>query len=77
MRKSYNFNETVEEVIGSIEHEVGDAKDAAKEGLLYGDARGCVIRAILNIMDNRRPRLTYKERLAICDYVQDQYGICM
>lgn len=78
MRKnSYNFTEKEEQVIESIEYEVGDAKDMAKAGLLQGEARGCVIRSILNIMDNCKPRLTGRERIRICDYVQDQYGICM
>ena len=76
MRK-YNFTEREEEVIESIEHEVGDVKDMAKAGMLQGEARGCVIRAILNIMDDWKPRLTGKERIKICDYVQEQYGICM
>ena len=53
------------------------SKDMAKAGMLQGEARGCVIRAILNIMDNWKPRLTGKERIKICDYVQEQYGICM
>ena len=78
MRKSsYNFTEKEEQVIESIEYEVGDAKDMAKAGLLQGEARGCVIRSILNIMDNCKPRLTGRERIRICDYVQDQSGICM
>lgn len=76
MRK-YNFTEREEEVIESIEHEVGDVKEMTKTGMLQGEARGCVIRAILNIMDDWKPRLTGKERIKICDYVQEQYGICM
>ena len=71
------MSEIAIEVTGKIATELSDCMEDCKAGRLSNGMRGSVIRIILKIMDEWTPRLNYRTRCEVLDWVQCELGICM
>lgn len=75
-----NFSEMStlsQEVAENIDEQLYDCKEDCKKGRLSGDMYECVIRTVLNTMDNWTPRLKYATRCEVLDWFQSEYGLCL
>ena len=71
------MSEIALDVTTKIAKELSDCMEDCKKGAISIELRGFVIRTILNIMDEWTPRLNYRTRCEVLDWVQREFGICM
>lgn len=67
----------VEDVIDSLDYQLYDCADDLWDGSISMDMLECINRTVINTLDNWDPKLTYEERCAILDWVQDEYGLIL
>lgn len=77
MKDVFEMSELAQEVAENIDNQLDDCKDLAREGMLSGGMLGCVVRAVVNTLDNWNPRLDYSTRCEVLDWFQSEYGICL
>lgn len=77
MKKFSEMSELSQEVAESIDNQLYDCKEDCKKGMLSGDMRRCVIRTVLNTLDNWTPSLKYATRSEVLDWLQSEYGLCL
>ncbi len=63
-----DVTEYIEDLLSDISKEDASASE---------EVRGCIIRTVLNAMDNWEPKLTLAERQNVLDYVEASFGVCM
>ena len=71
------MSEVAIEVTTKIATDLSDCIEDCKRGRLSNELRGFVIRTILKIMDEWNPRLNYRTRCEVLDWVEHEFGICM
>ena len=62
-------------VIRKIDRELGDAKEDCLNGV--DEARRLVSRTVIEYLEGWTPRLSYKERIEVLDYVEEEYGVAI
>lgn len=77
MKNFDEMNEISQEVAESLDEQLYDCKEECQNGLLSGDMYACVIRTVLDTLDNWTPRLTYAIRCEVLDWFQNEYGLCL
>jgi hypothetical protein len=77
MQEFYRMSTTAQQVADHIDSRINDCKDACKSGNLVGDARGCIIRTVIGILDGWTPRLKYATRCEVLNWLQAEYGLCL
>lgn len=77
MKKYFEMHEVSQEVADNLEEQLYDCKEDCKMGMVSGDMRNCVIKTVLDTLDNWTPKLTGGMRLEVLDWFQDEYGICL
>ncbi|MCI8548926.1 MAG: hypothetical protein HFJ38_08635 [Bacilli bacterium] len=77
MKEFLKMSETAQKVAEELDSQLGDCKDLAKEGMLVGDMRCCVVRTAVHILDNYPVKLTSAVNTEILDWFQNEYGICL
>ena len=77
MKNYSEMNEISQEVADSLEEQLYDCKEYCKKGRLSGDMLNCIVRTVLDTLDNWTPRLTTVMRSEILDWFQSEYGLCL
>ncbi len=77
MKNYSEMNEISQEVADSLEEQLYDCKEDYKKGRLSGDMLNCIVRTVLDTLDNWTPRLTTVMRSEILDWFQSEYGLCL
>ena len=66
-KKFNEMNQVSQEVAGILDEKLYDCKEECKSGMLSDGMHACVIRTVLNTLDNWTPRLTYAIRCEVLD----------
>ena len=69
--------DVVDEVIDSLDTELYDCAEECLDGTISSDTLSFITRTITDTLDNWDPELTYEERCAVLDWVQDEYGLVL
>lgn len=77
MKNYFEMNEISQEVADSLEEQLYDCKEDCKKGRLSGDMLNCIVRTVLDTLDNWTPRLTTVMRSEVLDWFQSEYGLCL
>ena len=77
MKNYSEMNEISQEVADSLEEQLYDCKEDCKKGRLSVDMLNCIVRTVLDTLDNWTPRLTTVMRSEILDWFQSEYGLCL
>lgn len=77
MKNYSEMNEISQEVADSLEEQLYDCKEDCKKGRLSEDMLNCIVRTVLDTLDNWTPRLTTVMRSEILDWFQSEYGLCL
>ena len=62
-------------VIRKIDRELSDAQEDCRKGI--AEAKQLVAQKVIEYLDGWTPRLSYRERIEVLDYVEEEYGICL
>ena len=62
-------------VIRKIDRELGDAQEDCRKGI--AEAKQLVAQKVIEYLDGWNPRLSYRERSEVLDYVEEEYGLCL
>ncbi len=77
MKNYFEMNEVSQEVADSLEEQLYDCKEDCKQGWLSGDMLNCIVRTVLDTLDNWTPKLTTAMRSEVLDWFQSEYGLCL
>ena len=55
MKNYFEMNEVSQEVADSLEEQLYDCKEDCKKGRLSGDMLNCIVRTVLDTLDNWTP----------------------
>lgn len=77
MKNYFEMNEVSQEVADSLEEQLYDCKEDCKKGRLSRDMLNCIVRTVLDTLDNWTPRLTTVMRSEVLDWFQSEYGLCL
>lgn len=77
MKQYHEMNEVAQEVADCLDEQLYDCKEDCKMGILSGDMLNCIVRTVLNTLDNWTPRLTTSVRSEVLDWFQLEYGLCL
>ncbi len=62
-------------VIRKIDRELSDAQEDCLKGI--DEAKRLVAKKVIEFLDGWTPRLSYRERIEVLDYVEEEYGLCL
>ena len=75
MINSHRIGVEALEVVRVIDKQFGDMKEDAIKGVLPDSAKRLMINTVIDLLDHWSPRLNYRSRVQVLEWVEDEYSI--